>query len=154
MATKSHFKVECKNGSANWEFPAEVTLALSAPLYPLTEGKVLQVIKTVTTEETATDAVATAETALKQRKAVCIFKHAPASGEPRLHRISIPAVAIGDTGVYSELSSKGEIIPPLKTGTAPGKDGSELAAMFKTAMALDGTLTFMSGKVLQVSTKG
>lgn len=154
MGASTYFRVSCINGMARWQFPFEVTKALAAPLFPLTNGQVTEIVKQDITEEASGDAVAAGDI-IKQRKAVCVFKYTPATGDPQLHRISIPAVEIGDTGVYSEPDGKGEIIPATKTGTSPGKDGGELATLFETAMGLTaGSFKFISGKVYQGSTRG
>jgi hypothetical protein len=151
---KSALKIQCLNGYAEWNFPFEVDASKIGTLAPLTLGVVKS--KIVTTETKYTDTITEPEgdkvTGIRQRKAVCVFKHTPTTGEPRLHRISIPAPAEGDTGIYSVEDKNGTFIP-IKysgTGTAPGKDGTELAVLFKAAAtpALDGTFEFLSGVVV------
>lgn len=154
MAAKSSLRVECVNGEGTWNFPYQLNAAKISTIAPLTLGVVKSNI--LTTETAYTDTVTEPEgdenTGIKQRKAVCVFKYTPTDGDPQLHRISIPAPVIGDTGLYAVADGNGLMIPAAMTGA--GSDGNDLAALFKSAMDLTGTMAFVSGVVVTVRHHG
>lgn len=154
MAAKSTLRVECVNGEGMWNFPYQVNAAKIGTLAPLTLGVVKSSILNTETAytDTITEPEGDANTGIKQRKAVVVLKYTPTDGDPQLHRISIPAPEIGDLGLYAVADGNGLMIPAAMDGT--GKDGNELADLFKSAMDLTGTMQFVSGVVVTVRHHG
>jgi len=156
MATKSNLRVTTLNGDALWRFPFEVASAQMSVIAPLTLGVVKSNI--VTTETDYTDSITDPEgdmnTGIKQRQMQLVFRHTPDGQDARVRRITIPAPVLGDLGIYAVADDDGLYVPAVMDGT--GKDGNELATLFKQAMALpaEDDFEFMSGKVVTVRHSG
>lgn len=138
-----------KTGTMVFSADIDETKVESA-LDPLTTVKFFKKTEIVETKPT-TSAAKTVGDGNKSRKLVCTFRHAPATGDPSIHRISIPAPI--DTALA--LQSNGDslyLIAKAKEGEGgTTKDGSELAVLFKGLMGIpDGEeFIFLQGRIFE-----
>jgi hypothetical protein len=123
---------------------------VESALDPLTSVMFTKKTETVETTPT-TSAAKTVGEGDKSRKLVCTFRHVPATGDPSIHRISIPAPI--DTAL--SLKNNGDsLYLNAKDATGEGgttKDGEELAELFKGLLGIpEGEkFLFLQGRMYQ-----